>query len=245
MIIVLNEEKNITDCLKSVSFSDEVIVVDSGSIDRTASLAQGMGAKVFKKDFQDFASQKNFGIDHAGSDWLLLIDADERVTPALGEEIRQAIADPKAAEAYFFMRRNNIFGRWMRFGINRSDWQLRLIRRNSGRFEGLFHERISFSGKAMKLKNHLLHFSSRTISDYMNKLINYYLKTKAWQGSDEKIPTSKLLVRPFLVFCNVFFIKLGLLDGLEGFLFSVLSAYYDFVRLARYTESNLKNGVIA
>ena len=245
VIITLNEEKNITECLQSAFFSDEVIVVDSGSTDLTVSLAESMGAKIFKKDFQDFASQKNFGMDHATGDWILLIDADERVTPALAKEIRKTLEEPKA-EGYFVIRRNNIFGRWMRFGINRSDRQLRLIRKSMARFEGFVHERILFNGKTVNLKNPMLHFSTQTIADYMKKLMLYSrLEAKIWEKSEKKIRAGEIVFRPLWVFCSNFFVKLGVLDGLEGFLFSVLSAYNEFVSLSRRLEPGLKNGVIS
>ncbi len=242
VIITLNEEKNIAECLRSVSFSDEMIVVDSGSTDSTVSLAKSIGAKIFKKDFKNFASQKNFGIDHATGDWLLLIDADERVTPTLAKEIKKALEEPKA-EGYFVIRRNNIFGRWMWFGINRSDRQLRLIRKSAARFEGLMHERIYYSGKTIKLKNPLLHYSTNSISSYMAKLNLYMnLEAKILEKRRFVVGEKEMKQRPFKVFCSHYFIKLGFLDGLEGFLFCILSAYYEFIRLLKKWEIQTKNG---
>ena len=242
MIITLNEERNIKECLESVFFSNEIIVVDSGSMDRTVSLARSLGARVFEKRFEDFASQKNFGMGQAEGDWILLVDADERVTPALANEIKKTLEEAKA-EGVFVIRRNNIFGRWMRFGINRLDWQLRLIKKSSGRFEGLVHERILFSGKAMRLKNPLLHYSTKSISSFMAKLNPYVnLEVKILDERQFVVGEKEMKRRPFEVFCKHYFIKLGFLDGLEGFLFCFLSAYYEFIRLLKKWEIQTKDG---
>ncbi len=236
VIIALNEEKNITDCLGSVAFCDEKVVVDSGSTDRTRELAEQAGAKVYSNEFKDYASQKNFGIRKTRGEWVLLLDADERVSPELAAEIKKTLEEPKA-EGYFFPRSNRIFGRWMKHGMNGDDLQLRLAKKEKAVFEGVVHERIYLDGPSENLKNPLLHYSTDSLAVYMKKLNNYTsMEAGILKNKPEKISIQNMRSRPFLVFCYRVFWQRGILDGWEGFLYGVLSAYYEFVRLAKCWE---------
>ncbi len=237
VLITVNEASNIAECLEALRFCDECIVVDSGSKDRTAQIAQVMGAKVFVRAFDDFSAQKNFGIEKAIGEWVLLVDADERVSPLLMQEIKSKLEN-SALDGYYFKRRNKIFGRWMRFGINRGDLQLRLVRKVKAKFEGRVHERVLVPRKKTALlKNCLEHFSTATISNYMRKL-NTYSKLEAEVLNERKeiFSERKLKRRPLVVGVYQGFILAGLLDGIEGFFFCVLGAYYDFVRRAKHWE---------
>ena len=235
VIITLNEEKNIEDCVRSVSFCDEVILIDSGSTDGTVPLAEKLGAKIWRRSFDHFAAQKNFGISKASGEWVLLVDADERVSDGLKGEIKDKI--PRGlAEGYYFPRINRIFGRWMRHGENANDYQLRLAKRQKAVFTGPVHERVELSGKTERMKNPLLHHSTPSVSAYMGKL-NSYTALEAKRREGKPIPRiGDLLSRPLLKFMSLTFLKRGFMDGLEGFIFSALSAYYDFVSLAKHWE---------
>lgn len=236
VVITRDEEKNIGQCLEGLAFCDETVVVDSGSRDRTVPLARALGAVVYENAFRDFASQKNAAISKARYPWVLLIDADERVSPALAVEIRAVLQETKA-EGYTFRRENRIFGRRMRHGANAHDRQLRLVRKEKAFFEGAVHERIFLQGKIGCLKNPLSHDSTPTLRDYMRKL-NVYTALEAGAMAEGSVEFSekKLKQRPLLLFFYQHFFRRGFLDGLEGFLFNGLSAYYEFVRYAKRWE---------
>ena len=236
VIIAKNEEKNIADCIGSVGFCDEVIIVDSGSSDRTVELAKGAGARVTSNGFTDYASQKNFGIQKAAGEWVFLIDADERVTPDLANEIKAVLAQPKS-DGYQVVRHNRIFGRWMRHGANRNDLQTRLVKKEKAVFRGPVHERIALEGDTPRFKNPLLHYSTDNLSSYMNKLNVYTKMEAALLGRKERgVSAGKMKLKPMAIFIVRAFWQGGILDGLEGFFFSVLSAYYEFVKRAKHWE---------
>ena len=236
VLITRDEGENLRECLEGLGFCDEIVVVDSGSRDDTADLARRLGAKVFFNSFESFAAQKNFAVGKAQGEWVLLIDADERVSSSLGAEIGRVLQNP-LREGYFLRRRNRIFGRWMRCGDSGRDKQLRLALRLKAVLTGLVHERVCLDGAGI-LKEPLLHYSTPDVKEYMKKL-NFYtsLEARALTERKENVSMAKMKLRPFLFFLNVHFIRLGFLDGLEGFLFSVLSAYYEFVRRAKQWES--------
>lgn len=236
VLITLNEEKNVSECLKALEFCDEIVVVDSGSSDQTVALARSSGARVFSNAFADFASQKNFAIGQARGDWVFLIDADERVLPALRDEIQSVLRQPEG-EGYYVIRLNYIFGRLLKYGDCRRDKQLRLVRRPIAFFKGLVHERISLDSKTRCLKNPLVHVSTPRVTDYMRKL-NHYTSLEAQVLKDRQAVFSRAQVtaRPLARFFYLHAAKLGFLDRIEGFLFNVLSAYYEFVRFAKQWE---------
>ena len=172
---------------------------------------------------------------------MLLVDADERVSPDLKEEILKTLAVPEA-QGYRLLRKNKIFGRWMQGGENAQDYQLRLLRRSSARFEGLVHERIVEEGiKVKKLKSPLYHYSTANISAYMAKL-NQYTALEArllrWNKSDSVF--KKMIAWPVLKAFQRFFLKKGFEDGFEGFVFILLSAYYDFIKWVKCWELEQK-----
>ena len=241
VLITRDEAKNIRECLDSVKFCDELIVVDSGSADGTVDLARAAGAKVWTRPFSDgFAAQKNFAIEKASGEWVLLLDADERVPEALRQEILAVLERPKA-DGYILQRHNRIFGRWMRHGANAHDLQLRLAKTSAARFYGAVHERIRLDGKAETLKNPLRHLSTETISEYMKKL-NAYTELEAGillQG-DTADPVRQMKQKPLLRLAQLLILKHAFMDGLEGILFATLSAYYEFVSLVKHWERSGK-----
>ena len=242
VLIVKNEEKNIEDCLRALSFCDEIIVVDSGSSDHTVLIASKY-AKVLQRDFDNFSTQKNYAISQASSEWILSVDADERVVPALAEEIRKCLKAP-TKEGYFLMRQNRIFFRWMRHGANARDYQLRLVKKEKAQFQGLVHERIEPPIKAGYLQNELLHYSTNTMGGYMIKL-NAYSSLEARRLKESERPCSlrQMRWRPLFLLFYLSVWKRGILDGIEGLFFSVLSAYNEFVRYAKQWELEKKEGM--
>ena len=234
VLIVKNEEKNIVECLRRLAFCGEIVVVDSGSADRTVSLAKDLGAAVYSNPFVDYASQKNFAIGKASSDWVFLIDADERVSDELAREIIEILKHP-TADGYLVKRMNRIFGRWMKHGANRDDFQLRLVRRQKAMFDGCVHERIRLEGPCPRLSNVLRHHSTESVSSYMKKLNLYTsLEVKVLEERHASTAAGKMKTRPLQFFFYRAFWQRGLRDGMEGFLFCILSAYYEFIRQAKH-----------
>lgn len=240
VLIALNEEGHIDDCLSRLGFCDEIVVVDSGSTDRTCGMAAARGARVTQRTFTDFADQKNAAIGLATGEWVLLIDADERVGPELAEEIRRAIADTDAT-GYWLERENWLFGRRMRHGGNSGDKQLRLVRKRAAHFEGAVHERITtIPGERYPLlRNKLEHRSTPSVSDYMRKL-NLYTRFDARTlnpGASRSTTSAKILFRSAGVVLRRAILQRAYLDGPEGMLFAALSGYYEFVRQIKSWES--------
>lgn len=240
VMIAKNEASNIKACLDSAGFCDEWVVIDSGSPDGTQTLARASGAQVWERPFDNYAAQKNFGIQKASGEWVLLLDADERVSEGLKKEIRAALA-ASAADGYEVRRLNRIFGRWMNHGAHAGDVQLRLVRRSKAVFYGPVHERVRPEGKIRRFKEPLFHYSTDTIADYMRKL-NVYTDLEAAHLSVQDAPPSmrQLKARPLARLGQLIFLKRAFLDGLEGVIFAVLSGYYDFISLAKHWERNQK-----
>ena len=245
VLITRDEEKNITQCLAGAAFCDEIIVVDSGSGDRTRELAEARGAKVFMRPFSGFSDQKNYGISRASGEWIFLIDADERVSPELCAEVLRAVEAP-GVDGYWIPRRNRLFGRWMCHGASAGDTQLRLLRRGKGLFEGTVHERVNCPGVVAKLKNPLDHHSTGSLGVYMKKL-NHYTSLEAFELSKQRpaVLEKQMKQKPLLKFFYDTVLRGGLLDALEGFLFGTLSAYYDFIKRAKAWELSVKRDKIS
>ncbi len=238
IVLTFNEERNIPDCLAALSWADERLVVDSGSTDGTLELAKINGARVVQHRFTDFASQRNFAMRQATGDWVFFVDADERVTPALAEEIRSVIRtdapDPSAGvgkAAYAIPRDNCFFGKRLRFGDARGDAPTRLFPREDVIWTQPVHEKVETSLPVRKLKHSMLHFSTRDLAHYKEKLREYLpleLETMVLKGV--KPGWKSFLFRPPAKFFSLYFFKLGILDGVAGFQYAILSSYYTAVK---------------
>ena len=242
VLIVKNEEKNIQACLETLRFTDESLVVDSGSSDRTKVLAQTMASRVVSRNFDDFASQKNFAVNLASQDWILSIDADERVSEALKQEIVSITNHAKALDAYAIYRFTNFFGRdFVASGLQK-DAPIRLFRRGKAVFVNPVHEVVRVKGKTGKLKNRLYHRSFQTIHEHLTKL-QLYTEVEAQKAV---MPLKKggfdlFFVRPFYRFFSIYVLKQGSRDGIEGFFYAVLSGYYEWVRWMKQWEISWQN----
>jgi glycosyltransferase involved in cell wall biosynthesis len=234
IIITLNEENNIAECLKSLSWADEIIVVDSGSTDKTVDLAGENGAKVLFRKFDDFSSQKNFALDNASSEWILSVDADERINTALAEEIK-AVSVDRGHEGYFIPRKNIIFGREMKYGGHQNDKHLRLFRRDSGRFVSPIHESVKGKGVIGILSNPIVHYSTFSRQEYLGKLRQYTdMEADLMVSSRKKVYRHYILTRPAAIFAKRYFFQKGFLDGWKGLEFYFLSAFYEFMKYSKY-----------
>jgi glycosyltransferase involved in cell wall biosynthesis len=239
VVVTLNEGDRIRACLESVAWADELIVVDAESQDKTAALARELTDHVFVRPWPGFAAQKNFGIDQAQGDWILSLDADEVVSPALREEIA-AVLEGGAADAGYAVRRRNVFwGRWIRHGGLYPDWQLRLFRRGRGRFaERSVHESVTVDGAVGRLGGHLEHRSYRDVADFLERADRYStLAADEWvaAGGGSR-PLIDLALRPLGRFLGMYALRAGFLDGWRGFLLAVLYGYYVLMRSAKIWE---------
>ncbi len=243
-LIVLNEEDHLPDCLDSVRWADEIVVVDSGSSDRSREIARRYTDKVYERPFTDFSSQKNAALDQAGSDWVFFIDADERIPSALAEEILCVTRNSgEAPKAYAVGRETYFLGRRLRYSGTQGDFPIRLFPRAQGRFVQPVHEWVKTDLPIGRLNGRLLHYSTRDMAHYRFKLKQYValeIKTLLQKGRHPGV--FDLVFRPPAVFISLYFAKLGILDGWTGFQFAVLSALYNLLKYWCFlTRSNRGN----
>jgi glycosyltransferase involved in cell wall biosynthesis len=226
VIIARNEETNIVRCLKSVAWVDEIILVDTGSMDNTVALAAQFKAKIYKIEWRGFGQAKACGIDKATSEWILSIDADEVVSPSLAAEIRLAIDSDNAADGYFIPRRTNFLGQWIDYSRWHPDYVLRLFVNKKGSFgKSLIHERTVVDGSTDHLDYPILHYSYPNTQVYMEKFRSYTtLGAEELHRRGKRFRLWALLLKPAASFYRHFIFGRGFLDGLDGFLIAVASA---------------------
>ena len=237
IVIARNEARHIADCVRSASFADEVVVLDSGSSDGTVEEARAAGAKVFvETDWQGFGTQKNRALALATGDWVFSLDADERITPLLREQLAQAIAAPQGHVAFYVNRHSSFCGQFM----NHSGWYpdrvLRLFRRDAARFsDDLVHERVLAEGPAGRLSGELLHESMRDLESALVKLDRYSsagardLQRRGVRGS-----LASAIAHGAWAFFRTYVLRRGFLDGALGFVLAVSVAegtYYRYLKL--------------
>ena len=238
-IITKNEADNIKECLKSVHWATEIIVVDSFSVDDTVEIARELGAKVFQEEWRGFGRQKNSAIDKAQGSWILSLDADERVPPPLRAEIEEVVSRNNACSGYFIARKNFFRGQWIRYGGWYPDYTLRLFRKRQGRFkERPVHEMVVVDGNVGHLRHHLEHYSYVSVADFLERL-ERYSRLAAQEMSQRKRQASlgELTLRPLYTLVKMYFFKRGFLDGRAGLFLAISYAYYTFLKYYRlYVE---------
>lgn len=234
-IITLNEERNLADCLASVAFADEIVVVDGGSRDRTCEIARAAGARVIEeRDWQGFGIQKNRAVDACSGDWVLSIDADERVPPNLRDEVQAALR-VSAFDVYELPRSSFYCGRFMRHSGWRPDYVRRLFRRGSARFSPApVHESLQTDRSVGRMRTPLEHWSFRTMEDVLDK-VNRYSSLSApiviERGGRPTLLTA--ILHGAGAFFRTYFLRRGFLDGSHGFMLAVSNAegsYYRYVK---------------
>lgn len=239
IIIALNEEQNIGDCLGSVSFADEIVVLDAGSVDRTLEFAAASGARVtVAADWRGFGVQKNRALDLATEDWVLSIDADERLSPELAHSIRQAMTMNDGPDCYRMSRSNYFCGRFLRYSGASPDYVTRLFRRGRARFsDDLVHERLVCDGPVGQLEGKLLHYSFRNFSEVLKK-VEAYSTASARQSLEagRSATIGKAIGRGLWAFFRSYVVRGGFLDGAHGFAWAVSQAegtYYRYLKIWR------------
>jgi glycosyltransferase involved in cell wall biosynthesis len=249
-IIAFNEERNILAALESVAFADELIVVDSHSRDATRALAAGFRGKtpegnevrprVIERDWPGHVEQKNFAIDQAAHDWVLAVDADERVSPELRREIEAVLARGEAvADGYTMPRKTWYLGKWIRHGGWYPDRKLRLFRRSRGRWGGINpHDHVHVEGRVQELAGDLLHYSYRDLADHL-RTVNSFTDIAAREKAlrDVRWPVARMLVHPPFKFLKMYVLKRGFLEGTAGLIMAGIGALYVFLKYAKLWES--------
>lgn len=237
-----NEEKNIKDCLESVKgFADEIIVIDNSSTDKTAKIASEYTKNVFeqKNDPSKIDLQKNFGFSKATEEWILSIDADERITPELEKEIKQALEDPDHINGYWIPRKNIIFGKWIKSDMWWPDYQLKIFRQGNGGFEKGVHRTLKVEGATDRLDNFMIHENYSTVSQYIIKLNNYTdVEASVLAEDGYKFNWLDSIRFPVDDFAKTFFLQKGYKDGLHGLVLSFLQAFYMEIVFAKLWEKH-------
>ena len=226
IIPTLNEEIHIADAIKSVSFADEIIVIDSFSTDKTIEIAEKLNVKIIKRKFDDFSSQKNFAIEQAKYDWIFILDADERVTPEVEKEIIEAVKDPKDFVGFYVRRSFYFSGKKVNYSGFQRDKVIRLFLKEHCKYAGLVHEKIISNGKIGFFKNKLDHFSYRNYDHYISKMNHYAaIRAKELHEKGNKVNIYHVMIKPAARFFIHFIVRLGFLDGFTGFLVAKTQAY--------------------
>jgi len=237
ILITKNEEANLKDCLESVSFANEIIVVDSQSSDKTQEIAKSFGAKLeITADWPGFGPQKNRALNLATQEWVLSIDADERVTPALKEEILKVISSKESANCYAIPRSSWYCGRFMKHSGWYPDYVDRLFKRGTAKFsDHLVHERLLPEGPVDQLQNHFLHYSFRDFSQVLKK-IDTYSTASAEQAylKGKRSSVGKAVGHGLWAFFRTYVLHLGFLDGAQGLALAISNAegtYYRYIKI--------------
>jgi glycosyltransferase involved in cell wall biosynthesis len=237
VLITRNAAPVIEACLESLAFADEVVIVDSTSSDGTPDLARKRGARVVQKEWLGFGRQKQFAVDQAKHDWVLCVDADERVSPGLAESIRAALAAP-VSPVYRMPRRNRFLGKWLSHGEGYPDWSPRLFNRQNARWsDDLVHEKVLYAVTPGTLAGDLLHDSSDDLSAYLERQ-NRYTTLAARQAFEQGRSAGllQLLFSPVVRFIKFYVLRLGFLDGVPGLLHISIGCMNSYMKYAKLIE---------
>ena len=237
-VITKNEAEALADALRSVSWADEIIVVDADSADATVAIARQFTERVYVRPWNGYVDQKNHAASLASHDWILSLDADERVTPRLAEEIRGVMTSEPAARAFRMPRVSFYFGRWMRTTDMYPDFQLRLYDRRHARWEGKYvHESVRADGAVAYLKNELQHHPYRDLSEHLVRMDRYTtLAARQMHEQGRRTSAISMVVHFKLAFLRNYILKGGFRDGTAGFVVSLVNSYYVFLKLAKLWE---------
>jgi glycosyltransferase involved in cell wall biosynthesis len=237
VLITRNAAALLDSCLESVAFADEIVVVDSASTDATREIAARHGARVLEREWLGFGRQKQFAVEQAAHDWVLCLDADERVSPELAASIRQALAAP-ASPVYRMARCNRFLGRWLRHGEGYPDWSPRLFNRLEARWsEDLVHEKVLYAVTPGTLEGDLRHDAGDDLATYLDRQ-NRYTTLAARQAYDlgRSAGVFHLLASPVVRFFKFYVLRLGFLDGLPGLLHISIGCMNSYLKYAKLIE---------
>ena len=236
-IITLNAATQLAACLESVRFADEIVVVDSGSSDGTQTLAASFGARVIQQDWLGFGRQKQFAVGQASHNWVLCLDADERMTPELQASIENALKNPSTA-AFRFARCNRFLGRYLRHGEGYPDWSLRLFdRRQSHWSDDAVHEKVEAQCRVDTLTGDLLHDSADSLASYLSKQNRYTtLAADMALAAGKRASFGRIAFSPIVRFIKFYFARQGFRDGLPGLIHIVIGCFNSFMKYSKMLE---------
>lgn len=233
LILTYNEEENISDCINSVKFADEIIIVDSGSQDHTEEIAKDLGAKFIYNKMTGFADQRNFALNQTNAEWVLYLDADERILPDTAKEICN-IVKAGIACAYEIKRMNIVFGQMLKHGGHRPDYALRLYPREAVKWQGIVHEQAIINIPIKRLNGAMHHYTYQDWDKYFVKFNQYTtLMAKKMKDSGKQANFLDISLRPLFAFFRFYFLQSGWRDGKMGFVFAMFHCFYT---LAKYVK---------
>jgi glycosyltransferase involved in cell wall biosynthesis len=234
VVITRDAGPQLEDCLASAAFAAETIVVDSGSRDDTVEIARRLGARVVSHDWLGFGPQKNFAVKQAAHDWVLCLDADERVSRELERSLRAAMIEPRHS-AYAMARRNRFLGRWLAHGEGYPDWSVRVFDRRHARWsEDAVHEHVLAEGNVGRLDGDLLHASGESLEAYLAKQNRYTtLQAEAMHARGERFSFLRLLLSPLIRFLRFYVLRVGFLDGTAGLVHIAIGCFNSFCKYAK------------
>jgi glycosyltransferase involved in cell wall biosynthesis len=237
--LTLNEERNIAECLESVRWADEILVIDSGSTDRTVEIARRYASRIISLPWKGYGAARNAGLDRAMGEWILWLDADERVTPELATEIREILsAEHSPAAGYSIARRAYFCGKWIRHCGWYPSRVVRLFRKSRGRFsETLVHERLQLDGPVARSHHDILHYTDPDLQHYFAKFNAYTsLAAEDMRAAGRRFHIRDVFIRPAFQFFKMYVLRLGFLDGMHGLVVCGASAAYVFAKYAKLWE---------
>ncbi|MBV8071519.1 MAG: glycosyltransferase family 2 protein [Acidobacteriaceae bacterium] len=234
-IITFNEERNVARVIESLRCCDEILVLDSGSNDRTVEIARKLGARVEEASWHGYAAQKNIAAELASHDWILSLDADESLSEALEAEIWQIKKAGPRFDGYTVPRLAQYLGRWILHSGWYPDRKIRLFDRRKAKWVGEFvHESVKVDGTLGHLKSNLLHFTCNSLSEHVRTMDSYTtLAAQEIVSRGVNVPLSRLLLDPPGTFLRTYILKQGFLDGMEGLSIAYMAAFYNFVKYAK------------
>jgi glycosyltransferase involved in cell wall biosynthesis len=243
LVITLNEASHIEACLQSLAWADERIVVDSGSSDETVAIAARCGATVITRPFDGYSAQKNFGASQAAHDWIVSIDADERVTPELAADMKAALAAPGDHAGFRMPRVTFHLGRWIRSTDWYPDNQLRLYDRRRARWNGRkVHESVTADGPVGRLAHELQHYAYRDIAHHLDTINRYTtLAAEDMHARGRRTNALELLLHPPAAFFRNYLLRGGIFAGTAGLIVSVMNSYYVFLKFAKLAQYDLRS----
>jgi len=234
-IITLNEERNIVRAIESLRCCDEILIVDSGSVDRTTELAANLGARVIEANWRGFAGQKNWAAEQATHDWVLSLDADEALSEALEAEIWNLKKSGPRYDAYTMPRLARYLGRWILHSGWYPDRKVRLYDRRKAHWEGDFvHESVAVKGRVGHLEANILHFTCESLSEHVKTMDRYTtLAAQELAARGVKVPLARTILSPLWTFVKSYVLDRGFLDGAEGLTISYMAAFYTFLKYSK------------
>lgn len=236
-IITLDAGRALADCLASVAWADDIVIVDSGSRDDTLAIAAQAGARVLHQDWLGFGPQKQYAVDACRHDWVLCLDADERVSPELLASLKSALAAPQH-HAYRFARCNRFLGRYLKHGEGYPDWSLRFFDRRHARWsDDAVHEKVIADGTIGTLTGDLLHDSAESLASYLNKQNRYTsLAADMALAAGKRSSVGRIVFSPIIRFIKFYLIRQGFRDGLPGLIHIAIGCFNSFIKYAKMLE---------